>query len=199
MVLTPAACAFFRQAPPESESRLTISRTLTPELIMLSQMVPNFDLSPLAFWMSDCRPAASNADFSSGRSLASQRGEVEASGRMTPTLPAPASPPPPVSPPPSPSSPPQADSSRVAAASAAAAMEERLRMDPGPFLAPVVAMHLRAGPPGRSPTGPACGWDGCTPTTAPACKLLWATTYAPRSGPGKRDGGVTACGSVTIE
>src|SRR5215207_7048928 len=169
MVLTPAACAFFRQAPPESEARLTISRTLTPELIMLSQMVPNFDLSPLAFWMSDWRPAASNADFSSGRSLASQRGEVEASGRMTPTLPAPASPPPPVSPPPSPSSPPQADSSRVAAASAAAAMEERLRMDPGPFLAPVVAMHLRAGPPGRTPTGPACGWDGCTPTTAPAC------------------------------
>src|SRR5215207_847003 len=136
----PAVCAFFKHALPESESRLTISRTLTPELIIPSQIVPNFDLSPLAFWMSDWRPAVSNADFSSGRSLASQRGEVEASGRMTPTLPA-ASPPPP---PPSPSSPPQADSSKVAAASAAAAMEERLRMDPGPFLAPVDAVHRQS-------------------------------------------------------
>src|SRR4051812_25033207 len=87
MVLTPAACAFFRQAVPESLSRFTISSTLTLELIMPSQIVPNFDLSPLAFWMSDCSPAASNAAFSSGRSLDSQRGDVEASGRITPTLP----------------------------------------------------------------------------------------------------------------
>src|SRR5215212_8140163 len=114
MVLMPAVCAFFRQAVPDSESRLTMSRTLTPELIMLSQIVPNFDLSLFAFWMSDSMLAASNAALSSGRSLASQRGEVAASGRITPTLPAELPPPPP--PPPSSPSSPQADSNRVAVA-----------------------------------------------------------------------------------
>src|SRR5690348_11745378 len=37
--------------------------------------------------MSDFRPAVSNAALSSGRSLASHRGDVVASGRITPTLP----------------------------------------------------------------------------------------------------------------
>src|SRR5689334_25300845 len=86
MVLMPAACAFFRQAEPESESRLTIRRTFTPSLIMLSQRVPNLALSPPAFWMSDWMPAESNAALSSGRSLASQRGELDESGRITPTF-----------------------------------------------------------------------------------------------------------------
>ena len=85
---------------------------------MPSQIVPNFDLSPFAFWMSDSMPAASNAALSSGRSLASHRGEVAASGRITPTLPAELSPPPPLS---SPPSSPQADSSRVAVARVATA------------------------------------------------------------------------------
>jgi hypothetical protein len=123
MVLMPAVCAFFRHAEPESLSRLTISRTFTPELIMLSQIVPNFDLSPFAFWMSDCRPALSNAALSSGRSLDSQRGEVEASGRITPTFPLEL----PLPPPPEPLlepllSPPQAASRSAVAASAAAAI-----------------------------------------------------------------------------
>src|SRR3954454_604611 len=87
MVLIPAPCAFFRQAEPVSESRLTMSRTLTPALIMLSQIVPNFVLSPFAFWMSEPMPAASKAALRYGRSLASHRGEVDASGRITPTLP----------------------------------------------------------------------------------------------------------------
>ena len=87
MVLMPAFCAFLRHALPESESRLVMSRTLTSELIMLSQMVPNLALLPFAFWMSAWTPAAWKAAVSSGRSLASQRGEVEASGRITPTLP----------------------------------------------------------------------------------------------------------------
>src|SRR3954468_549127 len=83
----PAAWAFFRHAVPDSESRLTISRTFTPELIIPSQMVPNFDLSLFAFWMSAVMPALLNAASSSGRSPDSQRGDVVASGRMTPTLP----------------------------------------------------------------------------------------------------------------
>src|SRR5919112_6505642 len=138
MVLTPAVCAFFRHAEPESLSRLTIIRTLTPELIMLSQIVLNLDLSPFAFWMSDCRPALSNAALSSGRSLDSQRGEVEASGRITPTFPLELllPPPPPEPLPEFPLSSPQAARTRAVAASAAAAKAWRLRMDPGPCLAP---------------------------------------------------------------
>src|SRR5690349_4809659 len=87
MLTMPAADAFFRQAEPESESRLTIMRTLTPSLIIESQMVPNLVVSPPAFWMSDPMPASSNAFLRLGRSLPSQRGEVVASGRITPTLP----------------------------------------------------------------------------------------------------------------
>src|SRR5471032_1288363 len=86
MLLIPAAAAFFRHAPPESESRLTIMMTATPSLIMESQIVPNLALSPPAFWMSDLRPASVNALVRLGRSLASQRGEVVASGRITPTV-----------------------------------------------------------------------------------------------------------------
>ena len=87
MVLMPAPCAFFRQAEPESLSRFVMSRTLTPAVIRPSQSVPNFALSPLALRMSASMPAAVKASVSSGRSLASQRGEVVESGRMTPTLP----------------------------------------------------------------------------------------------------------------
>src|ERR1044072_596013 len=87
MLTMPASVAFFRHAAPESGSRLTIMRTLTPSLIIESQIVPNLLVSPPAFWMSDSTPAASNALVRLGRSLFSQRGEVVASGRMTPTLP----------------------------------------------------------------------------------------------------------------
>src|SRR5690349_14402407 len=86
MLLMPAAVAFFRHALPESLSRLTIIRTWTPLLIMLSQMLPNLALSPPAFWMSDWIPASSNAFLRLGRSLASHRGDVVASGRITPTF-----------------------------------------------------------------------------------------------------------------
>src|SRR4051795_1171780 len=84
MLLMPAAVAFFRHAPPESLSRLTIIRTCTPPLIMLSQIVPNLALSPPAFWMSDLMPASSKAFLRLGRSLASPRGDVVAWGRITP-------------------------------------------------------------------------------------------------------------------
>src|SRR5450759_277626 len=86
MLWIPAAAAFLRHAPPESESRLTIMMTATPSLIMESQIVPNLSLSPPAFWMLDLRPASVNALVRLGRSLASQRGEVVASGRITPTV-----------------------------------------------------------------------------------------------------------------
>src|SRR3954454_13222757 len=98
MLLMPAAAAFFRHAPPESESRFTIISTCTPPLIMLSQIVPNLALSPPAFWMSDSIPASSKAFLRLGRSLDSQRGEVVASGRITPTLPVDLEPPPPLPP-----------------------------------------------------------------------------------------------------
>src|SRR3954447_26054550 len=87
MLVMPAAVAFLRQAPPESGSRLTIIRTLTPSLIIESQIVPNLAVSPPAFWMSDWMPASLKALVRLGRSLPSQRGEVVASGRTTPTLP----------------------------------------------------------------------------------------------------------------
>src|SRR3954454_2774446 len=84
MLWMPALAAFFRQALPESESRSTIMRTATPSLIIASQMVPNLVLSPPAFWMSDWKPAVVNAFCRLGRSLASHRGDVVVSGRMTP-------------------------------------------------------------------------------------------------------------------
>ena len=87
MLWMPASAAFFRQALPDSEPRLTIIRTWTPSLIMPSQMLPNFAVSPSAFWMSDSMPAASKAACRLVRSLASHRGEVVASGRITPTFP----------------------------------------------------------------------------------------------------------------
>src|SRR3954464_13844689 len=87
MLVMPAAVAFLRQAAPESEARLTIMSTLTPSLIIESQMVPNLAVSPPAFWMSDPMPAASNAFFRLDGSLPSQRGEVVASGRITPSVP----------------------------------------------------------------------------------------------------------------
>src|SRR5690242_20985805 len=87
MLTMPAAAAFLRQAAPELESRLTIIRTLTPSLIIESQIVPNLVVSPPAFWMSEPMPASSKAFFRLGRSLPSQRGEVVASGRITPTFP----------------------------------------------------------------------------------------------------------------
>jgi len=87
MVLTPCEAAFSSMALPESESRLTIARTVTPDAIMLSAICVILSASPSAFWMSESTPAASNAAFSAGRSAVSQRTEDSVSGRMTPTLP----------------------------------------------------------------------------------------------------------------
>src|SRR3954453_16941477 len=97
MLWTPASDALVRHALPDSESRLTIMRTVTPSFIMLSQIWPNLALSPPAVSMTDSTPAASNAACRLGRSLASHRGEVVVSGRITPTLPS-ALPPPPLPP-----------------------------------------------------------------------------------------------------
>src|ERR687886_880882 len=83
----PAALAFLMTAEPESGSRSTMSRALTPSLIMPSAMLWNLLTSPPAFWMSEPMPAASNACLSSGRSAVSHRAEEAESGRMTPTLP----------------------------------------------------------------------------------------------------------------
>src|SRR5690242_19742730 len=87
MLVMPACVAFFRHAAPESGSRLTIMRTLTPSLIIESQIVPNLAVSPPAFWMSEPTPAALKAASRLGRSLFSQRGDVVVSGRITPTVP----------------------------------------------------------------------------------------------------------------
>jgi hypothetical protein len=74
-------------ALPVPESRLTITRTLTPLEIMPSAMVWNCVLSPCAFWMSAVTPAASNASLRYLASAVAQRAELLVSGRMTPTLP----------------------------------------------------------------------------------------------------------------
>ena len=77
----PASVALSRHALPDSESRLTIIRTLTPSLIMLVAERAERSTLPSAFWMSDSMPAASNAASRLGRSLASQRGEVVGVGQ----------------------------------------------------------------------------------------------------------------------
>src|SRR4051795_10295352 len=82
----PCGLAFAMTAAADGESRLTISSTFAPPLSIPSAIVANFALSPWAFWMSESTPAASNAAFSSGRSLFSQRFDDAVSGRITPTL-----------------------------------------------------------------------------------------------------------------
>ena len=51
MLGMPASRAFFSQAAPLSESRLTIIRTLTPWLIIESHSEANLVTSLEAFWM----------------------------------------------------------------------------------------------------------------------------------------------------
>src|SRR5262249_6401552 len=86
MTGTPCCLALLITAAALGESRLTISRALTPSLSIWSAIVPNLVLSPLAFWMSASTPAALNDCASSGRSAPSQRAEEAVSGRITPTL-----------------------------------------------------------------------------------------------------------------
>src|SRR5690349_22566548 len=86
MVATPADAALDSTALPVTLSRLTITRTLTPLVIIWSAMVWNWFLSPCAFWMSYCTPAALNAASRYGRSAVSHRAEDLLSGRMTPIL-----------------------------------------------------------------------------------------------------------------
>src|SRR3954454_24067436 len=86
MTGTPCWWALLMTAAALGESRLTISRTLTPSLSIWSAIVANFALSPLAFWISDSTPAALNALARNGRSAFSQRADDCVSGRMTPTL-----------------------------------------------------------------------------------------------------------------
>src|SRR3954452_21667960 len=83
----PAALAFLMTAAPESESRLTMSSALTPELIMPSAMLWNLLTSPPAFWMSEATPAASNPCLLSGRSAPSRRAEAPVAGRIALPLP----------------------------------------------------------------------------------------------------------------
>src|SRR3954470_7556287 len=86
MTGTPCWCALVITVAADGLSRLTISSALTPSLSIWSAIVANFALSPLAFWMSDCTPAALNAAARNGRSAFSQRAEDWVSGRITPTF-----------------------------------------------------------------------------------------------------------------
>ena len=87
MVGMPAWLALSITAAPVSESRLTISSTLTPVVIMPSAMVWNLALSPSAFWMSASTPAFAKASPRNWRSAVSQRADDAVSGRITPTFP----------------------------------------------------------------------------------------------------------------
>src|SRR5919206_413266 len=99
MTLTPWPCALASIAAPEPESRLTSRITLAPLVIACSACCCCVDLSPSAFSIVDCTPAASKACLSSGRSSVSQRTDDFESGSRTATLPGLAPPPPPPPPP----------------------------------------------------------------------------------------------------
>src|SRR3954463_14670065 len=86
----PWALALAATAEPDSLEIEAITSTLTPLEIMPSASVENFCSSPWAFWISACRPAFCMAAVSSGLSKPSQRAELSVSGRITPTLAAPA-------------------------------------------------------------------------------------------------------------
>src|SRR5690348_9323876 len=86
MVPMPAAFALSSTALPVPESRLTIMSTVTPLVIIWSAMVWNAALSPCAFWMLYCTPAALKAASRYGRSAVSHRTDDLLSGRMTPIL-----------------------------------------------------------------------------------------------------------------
>src|SRR5919199_6318430 len=116
MTATPCDLALAAIAAPEPESRLTSSSTLAPLVIACSACCCCVDLSPSAFSIVDCTPAASKACLSSGRSSVSQRTDDFESGSSTATLPGLAPPPPPPPPPP-----PDDDSSLPQPATASAA------------------------------------------------------------------------------
>ena len=86
----PCAFAFAATAAPDSLLIEAITSTFTPLEIMPSARVENFCSSPWAFWMSASRPSACIAAVSSGLSKPSHRAELWVSGRITPTLTAPA-------------------------------------------------------------------------------------------------------------
>src|SRR5262245_25633647 len=71
-------------ALPVPESRLTVSRTVAPLVIIWSAIVWNALLSPCAFWMSYFTPAALKASSRYLWSAVSQRLDDLLSGRMTP-------------------------------------------------------------------------------------------------------------------
>src|SRR4051794_28351317 len=87
MFAMPAFLALAWIAAPESESRLTIARTVTPWVIIWSAMVCMRFLSPWALSMIAGMPASLNAFSSAGRSEDSHRADDLVSGRMTPILP----------------------------------------------------------------------------------------------------------------
>src|SRR5215203_1181177 len=154
MVATPCDLALSSTALPVPESRLTIISTFAPLVIIWSAIVWNWVLSPWAFWMSYCTPAALKACSSSGLSAVSQRAEDLVSGRMTPTLGV--LPPPPEDVPPLSSLPPQAASMSVSAAMAAIRLRNLLRMT-RPFLRG--SHHWRVGrcpPPGGNSIRAGC-------------------------------------------
>src|SRR3954468_17717934 len=80
--------AFASIAAPEPESRFTSRSTLAPFVIACSACCCCVDLSPSAFSIVDCTPAASKACLRSGRSTVSQRTDDLESGSSTATLPA---------------------------------------------------------------------------------------------------------------
>src|SRR4029453_15385162 len=177
----PTAEAFLMTAAPVSLSRLVISRTLTPELIIPSGMVWNFALSPCAFWTSYSTPASLNAFSRNGRSAVSQRAEEAVSGRITPILPAEALA---VPPPPLPLSPesssPQALRVSTPATPTASTATNCLRMRSGPFRADRRCAGRRASG-HRDSRGP-------DPTPASPCPvhgdadMLGRATYLRRTG-----------------
>src|SRR5579875_1839906 len=82
----PLLAASFSIAAPDALSRLTIMRTLTPSLSMLSAIVFIVAALPWAFWMSHWSLAVAQSARSASGSEVTQRCEDLVSGRMMPTL-----------------------------------------------------------------------------------------------------------------
>src|SRR4051812_49188105 len=88
ITFTPRDFALAAIAAPEPESRFTNRITFAPLVIACSACCCCVDLSPSAFSIVLCTPAASNAFFKNGRSTVSHRTDDFESGSSTATLPA---------------------------------------------------------------------------------------------------------------
>ncbi|GAB3999670.1 hypothetical protein GCM10029992_29130 [Glycomyces albus] len=179
MVATPWALAFSMTVAPVPESRLTVTRTLTPLVSIWSAMVWKSSRLPWAFWMSYSTPAASKAASRYWRSAVSHRSEEAESGRITPMKGVSSSPP-------EDSSAPQAVAVKVRAI-AAAALSEVLRT----FIGVTCFLVLRRSRPTRMFRSPHLGAGVLDRQSGPAAIAFLEDLLDPRMRGPQGDVGVS--------